>query len=203
MSDATSSAATATATLMTQPRLFALFLFAAPAASLALGTTSLRVAPVRPALRARPPTPPVPTAERLRTRMRTTLRYAAPRPPQTDGWRAERYALRAQIGEFLRRKQAAAAERLQAAAAEELPADVQPLLSGAAAPALPARPSPPPAAVSANAAVVSPIGTAPFSVCFGGRRGRRRGLGPSRWPQAQRRCGWKCSTVSQTPLFLQ
>ena len=50
--------------------------------------------------------------------MRTTLRYAAPRPPQTDGWRAECYALRAQIGEFLRRKQAAAAERLQAAAAE-------------------------------------------------------------------------------------
>ena len=67
--------------------------------------------------------------------MRTTLRYAAPRPPQTDGWRAERFALRAQIGEFLRRKQAAAGERLQAAAAEELPADVQPLLSGAAAPA--------------------------------------------------------------------
>ena len=59
------SDATATLMALAQPRLFALLLFATPAASLALGTTPLRVAPVRPPLRARPPTLAAPYEEQV------------------------------------------------------------------------------------------------------------------------------------------
>ena len=50
---------------MPQTRLFALILFATPAASLALGNTPLRVAPVRPPLRTRPPTLAAPYEEQV------------------------------------------------------------------------------------------------------------------------------------------
>ena len=47
------------------PQSIALLLLATPAASLALGTTPLRVAPVRPPLRARPPTLAAPYEEQV------------------------------------------------------------------------------------------------------------------------------------------